>query len=319
MKKRINVAAIQMDCHPCQKQRNLQHAETMIREAVSHGAMLVLLPELTPSGYRLTEELWEQAEPLNGAITQWLCALAGELQAYIGMTFLEAEGENFFNTFVLASPSGTLYPSIRKFPPAGPEAFFFRTGDGPHYFDTEIGRIGVGICYENFLHSRHTEFFAAKVDLILQPFSAPTPHARFPLRPLDVRISGAALREQPSMTARALGVPVVMANRCGPFVSSMPGRLPAWNSSFSGLSTVVDGDGVVKGQLAVEEGVVVAEVTLDSTRKTKVPPVPFGIWAMPVPWWYVLLPWIGLRGEKHYQRNEARKVAALKLLHSKEG
>lgn len=310
MLKILTVAALQINCQPNQKQENLQHSESMVRKATGEGAQLVLLPEFTPNGYRMTEELWSHAEPFDGESTSWLRSLARETNSYIGMTFLEVDGQHFFNAFAMAGPNGKLLPRVRKSPPAGPEAFFFTSGSDPHHFDTDIGRVGVGICYENFLAARLQEFHRSNVDIVLQPFSAPTPIARFPLRALDVRISDAAMRDQAPMTARTLGVPVVMANRSGPFVSPMPGRLPPWNSSFPGLSTVVDGDGTVKGQLAAAEGAVVAQVCLDPSRKVATEPRSFGRWAMPVPWWYSLLPYVERRGAKVYASSKARETAA---------
>lgn len=309
----LTVAAVQLDCKPNDIEGNLHHSLGLIQRAKEQGAELVLLPELTPNGYLMTPELWSRAERFDGPSVSWLRETARSINAYVGMTFLEADGPDFFNTFVLASPSGKLHQRVRKAAPAGPEAFFFTAGDDPHYFDTELGRIGVGICYENFLARTIHEFFAAKVDLILQPFSAPTPRARFPLRKLDVRISDAAMRDQPAKTAEALGVPVVMANRCGAFVSAMPGRLPAWDTTFPGLSAVVDSDGVVKGQLGAREGVVTASVRLDPDRKRRSPPETYGKWSMPVPWWYSILTLIERKAVKAYSASHERHAAALRV------
>lgn len=304
------VAALQLECQPNQRDENLQHAELAVRSAVAQGAQLALMPELTPNGYRMTEELWLTAEPFDGPSTSWLRTLARSTNAYLGMTFLEADGSDIFDTFAMAGPDGRLFPRVRKSPPAGPEAFFFTSGSDPHWFDTEFGRVGVGICYENFLAERLLEFHRSKVDLVLQPFSAPTPMRRFPLRALDVRISDAAMRDQPPQTAKALGVPVVMANRSGPFASPMPGRLPSWNTSFPGLSAVVDGDGTVKCQLGATEGTAIAMIALDPSRRVASAPRTFGRWAMPAPWWYSLLPLVGRRGARAYLASESRRATA---------
>ncbi len=64
--KQIRLAAVQMDCQPCQVQANLEHATTLVEEAARRGAELVLLPELMPSGYLLTEEIWDFADTEAG-------------------------------------------------------------------------------------------------------------------------------------------------------------------------------------------------------------------------------------------------------------
>jgi N-carbamoylputrescine amidase len=311
MTTRVSVASVQLDCVPGQTEANLDRARALVLQARARGASLALLPELTPSGYRLTEELWTLAEPWGGRHTAWLQQLAKDTRMYVGMTFLEADGEHFYNAFALAGPSGQLHPRVRKFAPAGPESFFFTGGSDVHHFDTDIGRLGIGICYENFLAATLQSLYEARVDLVLQPFSAPTPIARFPLRKLDVRISDAAMRDQPPMTAQTLGVPVVMANRCGAFVSPMPGWLPGWRSRFPGLSAVVDGDGTVLGQLASKEGVIVGCVSLDASRRAQERPATYGRWAMPVPWWYGVLPLVERRGVRAYDSSASRPRAAM--------
>jgi len=68
--------------------------------------------------------------------------------------------------------------------------------------------------------------------------------------------------------ARMLGLPVVMANKCGPWVSPMPGiPFHVERSSFPGLSAVADSDGTLKAQLGDGEGVIVEDVRLDPSRK----------------------------------------------------
>src|SRR5690348_15149798 len=102
--KHIAVAAVQMDCQVGCVDANLERATHLIEVAVERGAQLVLLPELMPSGYQLTEALWDSAEPFNGRTVEWLTSLAQRLGVYLGATFLEAEREDFFNTFTLATP-----------------------------------------------------------------------------------------------------------------------------------------------------------------------------------------------------------------------
>ena len=93
--KQIYLGAVQMDCQPGQVQANLSHATTLVEEAARRGAGLVLLPELMPSGYLLTEEIWDFAEAGDGQTVRWLTELAGRLGIYVGTSFLEVEGEDF--------------------------------------------------------------------------------------------------------------------------------------------------------------------------------------------------------------------------------
>ena len=154
MPKKIRVAAVQMNCRPVEVAHNLAHAETMVTSAAERGATLVLLPELMPSGYMATEQIWGSAETIDGCSVNWLLSTAKHFRIYLGFSFLEAEGEDFYNSFVLASPEGKLIGRVRKNPPASIEAYFYKAGSDRHVIETDIGRIGVEICYENLLYDQ---------------------------------------------------------------------------------------------------------------------------------------------------------------------
>ena len=123
--RKIKVAAVQMACELGATERNLARASQWVEEAASQGARLVLLPELMPSGYTLTEALWDNAEPFDGVTTRWLKNLSRRFNLYIGTSFLEVEGDDFYNSFTLSSPAGDIAGRVRKNPPASFEAYFF--------------------------------------------------------------------------------------------------------------------------------------------------------------------------------------------------
>jgi hypothetical protein len=58
------------------------------------------------------------------------------------------------------------------------------------------------------------------------------------------------LTEAPSFIAEALGVPVVMANKVGPWRTPMPGIFPDEDTVFAGGSTIVDADAPRRTALA---------------------------------------------------------------------
>lgn len=51
--------------------------------------------KLMPSGYTLTEEIWDYAEPFSGPTVAWLTLTAKRLNIYLGTSFLEADSEDF--------------------------------------------------------------------------------------------------------------------------------------------------------------------------------------------------------------------------------
>jgi len=97
----MKVAAIQFRADPGEIVNNLLRAEDLVSQAAVQGARIILLPELTPGGYLLTEEVWNTAETMQGHSVSWLKATAKRLNVYLGMSFLEAEESDFYNSFVL--------------------------------------------------------------------------------------------------------------------------------------------------------------------------------------------------------------------------
>jgi len=312
--RKIKVAAVQMACELGATERNLARASQWVEEAASQGARLVLLPELMPSGYTLTEALWDTAEPFDGVTTRWLKSLSRRFNLYIGTSFLEVDGDDFYNSFTLSSPAGDIAGRVRKNPPASFEAYFFRAGNGPHWIDTEFGRIGVGICYENALYQRYSELHAAGIDLFLRPFSGASFQAKFPIRQRDADVLNAALRDGTAETARLMGIPVIMANKIGRLVTQLPAGFPPQDVEFPGYSAIANSDGKLLAQLpSGQEGVAVAEITLDPSRKvTQRLPAKYGRWTAKMPWWAFIWPLTQKLGERSYNSNPNRKLCAKK-------
>jgi len=308
---KLTVAAVQMDAQFGQREENLTKAETFIQQAVDQDAQLVLLPELLPYGYGLDESVWDGAETIGGPSVQWLKGQSTKHGIYLGFTFLEADGEDFYNSFILTNPDGEVAGRVRKAPAASIEANFYTHGSDNHYIDTEPGRIGVSICYENLLYERITELYTAGIDLLLQPSAAGRPK---PFIPGDVMRFERMLLQGRKHQHQALGVPIVFANRTGKLEGQLPGRLPYLKSNFPGLSYISDSDGKVITELTEEEAVIVAEVILNPQCKAQTPPKRFGKqWAVPVPWYSPVWPLTQRWGEKAYQKSDRRRVKAQKV------
>jgi N-carbamoylputrescine amidase len=196
---------------------------------------------------------------------------------------------------------------VRKNPPASLEAYFYRGGNDPHVIETALGRIGVGICFENLLYEHLQEMQRASVDLILQPTAAGRPK---PIKTGDIELFDSMIRRCAPYHARTLGVPVALSDRTGLINTQLPGGFGEFNSSFSGYSQIVDSDGAVKAHMKSEEGVIVAEVNLSPERKrSKRPRCYGGMWAYPMPWFSYIWPETQQMGEKDYAENPRRKTA----------
>jgi N-carbamoylputrescine amidase len=262
----------------------LERATPLVHRAADQAAELVLLPELMAVRYVFTEEMWESAEPAHGLTVEWLNDTARSLRIWLGTSFLEAEGEDFYNTFVLAGPTGDEAGRVRKQTPAMYEPWVFRGEAGSHVIRTPIGVIGIGICNDNHRSYLPALLQRGGADIVLMPHCWPLPtksggavSERDIARWHEIQ-SGLAPRY-----ARLLGIPAVFVNKVGPYDSPAPVRwLPASSGmEFPGHATIADSDGAVVGELGDTEGVVTASITLDPTRKVHDTPRTYGSYVYP--------------------------------------
>jgi N-carbamoylputrescine amidase len=198
----VRVAAIQVVSHDGAVEANLARATTLVAEAAAGGARLVLCPEFLAAGYRYDESIWESGERRAADRALADDALAAAHRIYIGASYLEAEGDDFFNTFTLAAPDGSIAGRVRKESLPACEGWYFKGCKLPKTIDTALGRIAVGICQDN-----HTARFMRRIadtspDLILMPHSAPCV-------PFVDALMRDNLSEVGPFYAREFGVPVV--------------------------------------------------------------------------------------------------------------
>jgi N-carbamoylputrescine amidase len=316
----IRVAAVQTPAAP-NVAAGLEHATPLVARAAADGAQLVLLPELMATHYVFTADMWDSAEPDQGPTVQWLRETAQRLGIWLGTSYLQASGEDFFNTFVLAGPHGEEAGRVRKQTPAMYEPCFFRGEPGPHVIDTELGRIGVGICNDNHRSYLPPLLQQGGADLLLMPHCWPLPtRPRGAVSAHDLQRWHEIQTGLAPLYATSLGIPAVFVNKVGPYTSSAPARwLPAGTDmACPGHATIADSDGSVVAQMLDVEGVLTATVTLDPSRKGSAPPKTFGRFVYPAgpAGLLTLVPaWLGGQVYAHSQerRRRARSVSRTSL------
>jgi N-carbamoylputrescine amidase len=262
----------------------LQQATPLVHRAAAEGAELVLLPELMAARYVFTEEMWDSAEPTKGPTVDWLTAMARSLGIWIGTSFLEASGEDFYNTFVLVGPTGEEAGRVRKQTPAMYEPWFFRGEAGSHVIRTALGTIGIGICNDNHRSYLPALLQRAGADLVLMPHCWPIPTTPGgPISQRDIHRWHDIQKGLAPLYARQLGVPAVFVNKVGRYASPAPRSwLPASTGMvFPGHATIADSDGAVRARLGDSEGVAIASVTLDPVRKVQKAPPTHGSYVYP--------------------------------------
>ena len=275
----LRVAAVQQASRLGHIDENLAAASTFARTAAGQGAELILFHELMPGGYAWDESAWSGAEPSDGATASWLRETAGRLDLWIGTSFLEASGEDFWNTFVLIAPDGTEAGRVRKEFPSMYEARVFRGCHGSHVIDTPLGRIGVAICFDAHTAAVARALVEADVDLVLAPHCYCVPsHPSRAVSAADIERLVRNVAGIAPLYARTLGVPALVTNRVG-----------AWDTpkgagyTFAGQATIADSDGTVVAHLDDTAGMVSAIVHLDPARKTHAAPRAYSRWIYPGP------------------------------------
>ena len=140
-------------------EENIDQAEKMVRAAASKGAQVILLPELFEREYFCQQrryDFYKYALPTdeNPAV---LAAkkLAKELSVVLPVSFYEKDGNVLYNSLAWIDADGTLLGVYRKTHIPDDhfyqEKFYFTPGNtGFMVFDTKYGRLGAGICWDQW-------------------------------------------------------------------------------------------------------------------------------------------------------------------------
>jgi len=308
------VAAVQMLSENGRREANLERASRLVHQAAHAGGKLIALPELFSGGYWLNEQAWEMAEPQDGPSEAWLRETARRHAIYLGGSYLQARGEDFLNVFALAAPNGEIAGRIPKQWAASVEAYLFRGETSSHIIVTELGRVGVGICYDNAFRYTAEAFLKGDADIALMSFSAPTPQQTWYYRRRQVEAFRASFRHGAQNYARMLGIPAVQVNKTGPWKSPMPAFFPPQDSKYDGQSEIADSNGEIVAGLADEEAIILGDVTLDPALKTRAlgeEHTRYGRWIAPVPFEFKLYRFIEAMGSRSYRLNPRRRAKAM--------
>ena len=175
--RQVTVAATQFACS-WDLPANLDKAEALVRQAVAKGAQVVLIQELFAAPYFCIEERAEYfplALPMAGhPVIARFSALAKELGVVLPCSYFEKAGQAHFNSMAMIDADGRVLGNYRKTHiPQGPgyeEKYYFSPGDtGYKVWDTAAGRIGVGICWDQWFPECARAMALQGAELLLYP------------------------------------------------------------------------------------------------------------------------------------------------------
>jgi predicted amidohydrolase len=156
MKCKIKLALAQISSKRESKSKNLLKIEKLTLKAKHKGADLIIFPEMSLTGYVLLDQVYELAETIPGLSTQKIEALAKKTGMHIvfGMPELSEKTQaTVFNTAVCIGPQGVIGKYRKMYLPTHSvfeEKRYFRPGYETAAFQTELGSIGLTICYDVF-------------------------------------------------------------------------------------------------------------------------------------------------------------------------
>ena len=280
----MKVAVVQAESVIFNRQACLEKADDLVHEAASAGAKFVLFPEAFIPGYPrglsfgtvvgsrsdlgrcLWEMYWDNAVSIPGPAMDFLGQLAKEAGVYLAMGVIEKDNigsqATLYCTIAYFGPDGRYLGKHRKLKPTAAERLIWGEGDGSTLtvLDTEYGKIGGLICWENYMPLARMAMYGKGVDIYLAPTA-------------DARDSWHASMQH-----------IALEGRCYVLSCNQYFRKEAYGRDFIGLaelekepeemcrggSTIISPLGkVLAGPLYGEEGILTADLDLGEITRSR--------------------------------------------------
>ncbi len=269
----VTIGAVQMQM-TASVEENIAKADKLVREAASKGANVILLPELFERPYFCQErryEYYEYAKSVeeNDAVIHF-AKVAKELGVVIPVSFYEKDVNRLFNSIAVIDADGSVPGVYRKTHIPDDhfyqEKFYFVPGDtGFKVWDTRFGRIGIGICWDQWFPETARSLAVQGAEMILYP----TAIGSEPILECD---SMPHWRRCMQGHAGSNLLPVVAANRIG-LETVTPCKENSMQESslcFYGSSFITDETGeIVASASRDKEEVLVATFDLDQVAENR--------------------------------------------------
>jgi predicted amidohydrolase len=248
----VRITCCQLSPDVERPQRNPGLAREAVAAAVSAGAQVVVLPELSNSGYvfRNAEEVEAAAVPRDGELLRGWSEEARRGEAVVIGGFCErAPDGKLYNSSALVDGEGVI-AVYRKLHLWDEEARWFSPGqEAAPVVDTRFGRIGLAVCYDIEFPELTRGLALAGAELIALP-------ANWPREPAPPN-GRAILPSLAVVTAYLNRVFVAVCDRCG----------TERGAAFQGGSVIAGPDGWLRaGPVAADSGPTTLSAICDLAR-----------------------------------------------------
>jgi nitrilase len=191
--KKLKVAVVQAAPVLFNRDATIEKACDLIKKAARQGARLIVFPEafvpayprgLTfgsvvgsrhPAGRKVWQSYWENSVEVPGPATAILGEAARKAKVYLAMGVIERDTMRstgtLYCTLLYFGPDGRLLGKHQKLKPTAAERLIWGEGDGSTLtvVETEIGKIGGLICWENYMPLARMAIYNKGVELYLAP------------------------------------------------------------------------------------------------------------------------------------------------------
>lgn len=258
--RKVKVAALQMSCSDMIDD-NIAKADRLVRKAAADGANIILIQELFETLYFCQKEKAEfynyATEVENNKAIHHFKKVAKELQVVLPISFYEKKNNARYNALAVIDATGEVMGVYRKSHiPDGPgyeEKYYFNPGDtGFKVWNTRYGKIGVGICWDQWYPEAARCMALMGAELLLYPTAIGS-------EPENPEVDSKDHWQRCMIGHAACNlVPVVAANRIGEEVAE-DSKINFYGSSF--ITNAVGEKIAEAGR--TEEAVLLAEFDLD--------------------------------------------------------
>jgi nitrilase len=167
----------------------LDKVHRLTGEGAAGGAALVVFPEAfvscyprgitfgavvgsrTPEGRAWFRRYWESSIEVPGPAVDRLGEIALEHGVHLVIGVIERDGGTLYCTALFFGPSGAFLGKHRKLMPTAAERLVWGYGDGSTLpvLDTELGRLGAVICWENYMPLLRMSMYAKGIQIWCAP------------------------------------------------------------------------------------------------------------------------------------------------------
>ena len=272
--RKVKYAGIQMQCTKSVEE-NIAKADKMVRKEASEGAKIILLPEIFERQYFCHERnydyyLYARSLEEDEAVNHFK-KVAAELEVVLPISFYEKDVNVFYNTTAVIDADGSVLGIYRKTHIPDDhyyqDKFYFTPGDtGFKVWDTRYGKIGIGICWDQWFPETARGMAVQGAEILFYP----TAIGSEPILEVD---SMPHWRRCMQGHAACNVIPVVAANRIGEEYVEPSDENGGQKSSlvFYGSSFVTDSTGEIVMQASRDkEEIVYGESDLDENRDLRV-------------------------------------------------